>query len=306
MSPSKMGFLGLVIFFLSPPELGAFCIYFEGRFAGISGSPHSFDNGGIEWFIWNFCFSCVNVKRQQIGRIFCFYSYITHNCQNGISGFYGFPVMGWIMRFIPSLSLEQMRWLEENGFELLELISRGKSSGIWKVKKNGKLFALKIEHSRSSRTRMLERECYNLRMANEINVGPKLETFDSNAGIIVMQFIDGIPFGKWLMNCDDEKKMQSVLEDLLEQAGKLDSLQLDHGQLGGKLANILVDKSENVWMVDFEKAGLGRKPHNVSKLYAVLFKSNRLEKKHLLGVLGKKDFDALQSLFYSLSFSNTG
>jgi putative serine/threonine protein kinase len=219
------------------------------------------------------------------------------------SCFYGFAGNSCFMFFQPGISREQEKWLQENGYKAGGLLSKGKSSGVWKVKKDGKSFAVKMEHEKSSRTLMLERECYNLQKANEVNVGPKLELFDSNAKIIVMHFIDGIPFGKWLLNCDDKKLLENVLKQLLEQAGRLDKLKLDHGQLGGKLANILVDYNQKVWIVDFEKAGLGRGTHNVSKLFAVLFKSSRMEKQHLLKVLGEQDFEELQNLFYILSQS---
>ncbi len=175
------------------------------------------------------------------------------------------------MHFIPILTAAQRGWLESMGYRIVSLIARGKSAGVWLVERNGKKFAAKCEHEKSYRKQMLEREVLQLKMANEAGVGPALIDSCAEARIIVMQFIDGVTLHAFIAQCEDKKLMLRVVKELFAQAKKLDDVGIDHGQLGGKLANILVDKKKRVWIIDFEKASYVRKTHNTAQLKHALF-----------------------------------
>ncbi|MDD5162853.1 MAG: hypothetical protein PHD95_01450 [Candidatus ainarchaeum sp.] len=175
---------------------------------------------------------------------------------------------------IPDSALRLAGFLNEKNLELAEKISKGWSSEIFLVKnRKGKKFAAKVEKQKSQRKRMVEKEAANLKAANRIGIGPKLICFDCEKRIVLMEFIEGIPFSKWLFQNPQKKHLQKCLDSLLEQAKKLDEIGLSHGQLAGRGANILVKKNFLPIIIDFEKASQARKSKNFNQLQAFLFRN---------------------------------
>jgi putative serine/threonine protein kinase len=170
------------------------------------------------------------------------------------------------MDFTPILSPEQKSWLRVHGYELHSFIARGMNAGVWLVSKNGKFFACKMAHRKSRRVRMTEKEVLHLMMANALGVGPHLVESDANENILVMDFVKGIPLAQWLNQNNSKTLLKKLLVKIFAQARALDKGKLDHGQLGGKLHNILVDKKNNPHIIDFEKASYVRAAKNVNAL----------------------------------------
>ncbi len=158
-------------------------------------------------------------------------------------------------------------FLESHNLSLVQKISKGYSAEIFLVCNNkGEEFALKAEKLKSRRIEMVQKEAQHLRLANSVGIGPRLIDFDLQARCILMEFIDGKPFSKWLFDgAPTKQQLQKFLDELFAQAKKLDRIGLSHGQLGGKGANILVRNSLPV-IIDFEKASSNRKSKNVSQL----------------------------------------
>lgn len=192
------------------------------------------------------------------------------------------------MQFVPRLSEVHRAWFSAHGYAVDSFVARGRSAAIWKLKKGNRFFAAKIEHEKSRRLNMLAKETLHLKMANDVGVGPRLREMDSGAGVLVMDFVDGMPLSKWLFACDSKSKlkMKKVLREAFAQAQKLEDAGIDHGQLGGKLHNILVDAKLRVWIIDFEKAGYVRKTRNVRKLRADVFHSHYPVVEKVRAVLG--------------------
>ena len=176
------------------------------------------------------------------------------------------------MNFPKNLS----EFLKKEKLKLEKKIAKGHSSEVFLVKKARKNFALKIEKVKSTRKDMAEREVENLKKANSVGVGPLLYAFDLERRIILMEYIKGKTFSKWLFglkkNETNKKKLKKFTEELLLQAEKMDKIGLDHGQLAGRGVNILVRKNLPV-IVDFEKASQKRKCHNKTVLQSFLFKN---------------------------------
>lgn len=192
------------------------------------------------------------------------------------------------MQFVARLSELHRAWFSAHGYAVVSFVARGRSAAVWKLKKGARFFAAKIEHEKSRRLNMLAKEALHLKMANDVGVGPRLVEVDSDAGILIMDFVDGFPLAKWLLACDSNSKakMKKVLRAAFAQAEKLERAGIDHGQLGGKLHNILVDKKSRVWIIDFEKAGYVRKTRNIRKLRADLFHSHYPVVEKVRAVLG--------------------
>lgn len=191
------------------------------------------------------------------------------------------------------------RFLKEKELKLIKKISKGYSSEVFLVqkqkgknrkqrKKNNK-FALKIEKEKSPRERMVEKEVANLKLANSLGIGPKLIDWDFDKRIILMEYIKGKTFNEWLFEKNRKKKeLCKFLDKLFAQAQKMDDIGLDHGQLAGKGANILVYRNLPV-IIDFEKASQHRKCHNVTQLKAMLYRNPHGEiAKRVREILGKK------------------
>ncbi len=167
-------------------------------------------------------------------------------------------------------------FLKKEELNLEKKIAKGFSSEVFLVKKEKKFFALKIEKLKSRREEMAEREVENLKKANLIGVGPKLFVFDLKKRIILMEFIKGKTFSKWLFGLKKNEKNKKILKkfikELILQAEKMDENGLDHGQLAGRGVNILVSRNKPV-IIDFEKASTKRKCHNKTVLDSFLFKN---------------------------------
>ena len=174
------------------------------------------------------------------------------------------------MDFRPELSTSQRTWLASHDFEVVSFIARGMCSGVWKVQRKENVYAAKMAHRKSRRFRMTEKEALHLQMANQLGVGPRLVESDSEQNILVMDFVKGIPLATWLNKNNSKTLLKKVLAKTFTQAQLLDEGKLDHGQLSGKLHNILVDVKNNPHIIDFEKASYVRKPRNVNALVHTL------------------------------------
>jgi len=155
-------------------------------------------------------------------------------------------------------------------FSRISFIAKGFSSIVFKAKMKD-LIALKIEREKSKRQKMLEKEVKNLRKANRINIGPKLLFYDKKLKLIGMQFIEGITFNEFIFSNPKKEKLIKVIKELIKQAKKLDEINLSHGQLAGKMKNILIKKNFKPVIIDFEKASTKRKARNLNQLKAALF-----------------------------------
>ncbi len=202
------------------------------------------------------------------------------------------------MDYRPTLNEEQKAWLHAHAYEILSFVARGRSAGIWLVERNGKRFVAKAEHSHSTRMGMLAKEARFLKTANESKLGPRLVHVDVPHNMMVMEFIEGIPLGKWLKENKSKLKLQKVMNGVFAQAKKLDAVGLDHGQLGGKLHNVLVSKKGDVWIIDFEKASEVRAPQNVRVLEHELLSGKTLVSKHARELLGEKSANQLIERWY--------
>ena len=141
--------------------------------------------------------------------------------------------------------------------------------------KNTKI-ALKIRRVDADRARM-QQEAKLLRMANSVNVGPKLLGVSRN--FLLMEFVDGVLLPEWLEAIRKKEALRRVLREVLEQCWRLDNICLDHGELSHAPKHIIIKKKGEPVIVDFESASLNRKPSNVTSLCQFLFIGSATAKK---------------------------
>ena len=125
--------------------------------------------------------------------------------------------------------------------------------------------ALKIRRSDADRATM-SNEGRLLRVANSVNVGPRLITQTKN--FLAMQFIKGLPLFRWAegQSAGKMRATKTVVGELLSSCFRLDAIGLDHGELSHAPRNVLIDKSDSPWIVDFESASTTRRTANVTSL----------------------------------------
>lgn len=175
---------------------------------------------------------------------------------------------------------------EKQAFNML-VLGKGCVGIVVIAYRNREKVALKIRRVDSDRSRM-QQEAEMLKVANAVNVGPKLLGVSDN--FLLMQFIDGDLLPKWLKNCRGKTYLKRVLKEVLEQCWRLDTAGLDHGELSHAAKHVIVDGENKVFIVDFETASLNRKPSNVTSIAQFLFISGAVAEKitKKLGIRDKK------------------
>jgi putative serine/threonine protein kinase len=151
---------------------------------------------------------------------------------------------------------------------------------------NREKVAVKIRRTDADRTDLLH-EARMLSVANSASIGPGLVTASKN--FLLMQLIDGTLLTNWLEKNNDPTKVKLVLRGILEQCYRLDRAGLDHGELSKAPKHLLVDRTEKVFIVDFETASTERRVANVTAVCQYLFSGNSSASKILAEELGPKD-----------------
>jgi len=144
--------------------------------------------------------------------------------------------------------------------------------------------ALKIRRVDADRTG-LEHEAQMLAKANSVQVGPRLIGVSKN--YLLMQLVDGYLLPQWLYAHKDKDQMHYVLGEVLEQCWRLDSINLDHGELSKALKHIIISKPQEPVIVDFETASVDRKPANVTSVCQFFFTGHGIVAKAVAKVLGE-------------------
>jgi putative serine/threonine protein kinase len=148
----------------------------------------------------------------------------------------------------------------------------------------GERVALKIRRVDADRAG-LEHEAHMLVKANSVQVGPKLIGVSKN--FLLMQLVEGWLLPEWLSEHTEKRLVRCVLNDVLEQCWRLDSVGLDHGELSKAPKHIIIDKQQTPFLVDFETASVDRKPANVTSVCQFLFTSHGAVAKAVAEVFGE-------------------
>ncbi|MEM2321179.1 MAG: serine/threonine protein kinase [Candidatus Bathyarchaeia archaeon] len=138
---------------------------------------------------------------------------------------------------------------------------------------NNHKVALKILRTDVEPRRLLH-EAEMLRIANSVDVGPKLLKYSES--LLLTEYIEGGLLPKWVkgLSRDEEgapRRLSRVLRDILEQCWRLDSIGLDHGELSWADKHIIVDARDKPHILDFESASNRRKTSNVTSISQYLF-----------------------------------
>jgi putative serine/threonine protein kinase len=204
-------------------------------------------------------------------------------------------------RVTPDEIQSRLQELKELGVESVEFSGKGAAFtlpvlgkgyvGIVVVAHMGPAkYALKIQRVDSDRE-SLERESGMLAKANSVGVGPKLVGVTKH--LLLMELVDGDFLEKWLEKHRTPDFVRKVLSDILEQCWRLDEIGLDHGELSKAPKHLLMNKTDEPFIVDFETASTNRNASNVTSVCQFLFQGNSNVCRTIAEVLGQKDRDKL-------------
>ncbi len=153
----------------------------------------------------------------------------------------------------------------------IHILGKGSTSLVVEGLMGGRRVAVKVRRL-DARRPSLKPEAGLLRLANKVGVGPRLYAYSDN--FIVMELVEGIPIGRFLLIADRES-LRKVLRSLLDQCFRLDLVGLDHGELPNARRHVYVVGGRPV-IVDFESASLSRTPSNLTSIVAyILLGSSR-------------------------------
>ena len=155
------------------------------------------------------------------------------------------------------------------------ILGKGYVGMVVLAKKSGKIVALKIRRTDSPRKNMSD-EAKLLKIANEINIGPKF--IKNSKNFLVMELIDGEKIIDWAKNSKTKSKdLYHVINNVLRECYLLDNVGLDHGELSTIDKHVIVGKNRNT-IIDFESSSTKRVSSNVSAATQAIFIGTGLAK----------------------------
>jgi len=161
----------------------------------------------------------------------------------------------------------------------LAVLGKGYVGVVVLAKKGSKQVALKIRRTDSQRNQM-RNEAILLKLANSVNVGPKMFVVSKN--FLVMEYLEGIDISKWvnaLKGKGSAKKLKSTIKKILEDCFRLDKIGFDHGELSNVSKHVIVGKTRST-LIDFESSSTKRRPSNVTSVTQAIFIGSGIAKKN--------------------------
>ena len=160
--------------------------------------------------------------------------------------------------------------------------------------------AVKIRRVDADRPSLMH-EARMLTQANSAGVGPTL--IEASKNFLLMQLIEGDLLPAWLETNTEKIRVQHVLREVVEQCWQLDFAGLDHGELSKAPKHLIIDESNQPWIVDFETSSDTRKTANVTAISQFLFMGGGTVARAVSETLGeRKREDLIDALrFYKNS-----
>lgn len=160
----------------------------------------------------------------------------------------------------------------------LQILGKGYVGVVVLAKKGNNVIALKIRRSDSQRSEM-QSEAKLLKLANTVNVGPKL--YDVSKNFLVMEYLEGDKIEDWIQSLKgtgSSKKLKFVVRTILEDCYRLDQIGFDHGELSSISKHVIVGKSRST-LIDFESSSVNRRVSNVTSVTQAIFIGSGIAKK---------------------------
>ncbi len=136
----------------------------------------------------------------------------------------------------------------------VSVIGKGTNSVVFRCRPTTGQLELACKLRRSDATRdSLAAEGQLLHLANATGVGPRIYVYSRD--VVAYRYVDGVHVDKWWKVANAEKK-RAFVEELLDQAFRLDRAGISHNELSRLEKHVLVERDLPV-IIDFESATVG-------------------------------------------------
>lgn len=179
---------------------------------------------------------------------------------------------------LEKLKIKSISFTGQTTIGSLQILGKGYVGVVVLAKKRNNIIALKIRRLDSQRSEMRS-EAKLLKLANSVNVGPKL--FDVSKNFLVMEYLEGDKIEDWIQSLKgvgSSKKLKSVVRTILEDCYRLDQMGFDHGELSSISKHVIVGKSKST-LIDFESSSINRRVSNVTSVTQAIFIGSGIAKK---------------------------
>ncbi len=156
-----------------------------------------------------------------------------------------------------------------------------------KCSAGGTEYALKIRRTDANRPN-LDEEFRLTVLANGAGVGAMV--YGHTKDFLLLKLLNYVELSDWLKQLSGEgsrRRAREMVHSVLNQCRTLDIMGLDHGQLSNLRKHVVVAEGK-AWIIDFESAGRGRRPRNVTSAAQYLLVGGKVSPlvRGLLGVHG--------------------
>jgi putative serine/threonine protein kinase len=173
------------------------------------------------------------------------------------------------IREMKTLGIDAVIFEGPHRVETIPVLGKGNTSMVLKAVTRDGVCAAKIRRSDADR-KSFDEEARLLKVANANGIGPRLISWSMN--VLLMELIEGPYLSDWIrkLSPGDAGILRGVFRKLIEQARRLDSAGLDHGELVRLRRHTLMRGFEPV-IIDFESASTARRVANVTTVVQSLF-----------------------------------
>jgi putative serine/threonine protein kinase len=179
---------------------------------------------------------------------------------------------------LEKLKIKSVSFSGQTTIGSLQILGKGYVGVVVLAKKGNNIIALKIRRMDSQRSEM-QSEAKLLRLANTVNVGPKL--YDVSKNFLVMEYLEGDKIESWIQSlkgAGSSKKLKFIVRNILEDCYRLDQIGFDHGELSSISKHVIVGKSRST-LIDFESSSVNRRVSNVTSVTQAIFIGSGIAKK---------------------------
>ena len=152
--------------------------------------------------------------------------------------------------------------LEKDGFKHVIYFARGKRGWIFTARFRGKKVAVKIKNPSSMAVSSIKHEAEMLKRLNKHGIGPRL--VKESDQYVAYEFVEG-DFIMDFLNRASSKRIKKVLLSVLDQCRIMDKTRISKEEMTRPLKHILIARADKPVLIDFERAHVTHRMHNVTQ-----------------------------------------
>ena len=178
----------------------------------------------------------------------------------------------------------------------VKVLGKGYSSIVTLCCKDSIIGVCKILRLDSRRDELSE-EASILRELGMLGIAPKL--YDASSRVLFMEYVRGYTLQEYLELAGAKSDVIKVVKRVLEAAGMLDVIGVDHGELSRPGNHVIIKRSLMPCFIDFESASRKRKPRNLTSLASALFFSTGRLSLKLRKIIGHREYQHIRECLMS-------